>query len=213
MWINHLGWGIECSQIMPTDENKIYIFKGNSCVEQYKSCEAYQNSGNTIDKNTCELIIIKEDYKKKCLFNEWSNTCTVIDRKCSDFKVDSIENLCYNYSLSSDSQKCSYSNNFCSMIIKPTCLELFNSRTATGEICNKVKTSSDKKFVLWKVIIQDVKNLIIQPHLLHKYHKWKCRKVFGYIYFFSVYFAMSFDLINNLDSKFKFKKYIIWINY
>ena len=64
MWINHWGWGIECSQLIPTDENKKYIFKGNSYVEEYKSCEAYQNSGNTIDKNTCESIIIKEDYKK-----------------------------------------------------------------------------------------------------------------------------------------------------
>ena len=62
-------------------------------MEQYKSCEAYQNSGNTIDKNTCESIIIKEDYKKKCQFNEGSKTCTLIDRKCSDFKVDSIANL------------------------------------------------------------------------------------------------------------------------
>ncbi len=34
---------------------------------------------------------------------------------------------------------------FCSLIVKPTCLELFNSRTATEEICNKAKISSDKK--------------------------------------------------------------------
>lgn len=136
---------IECSQLTPTDENKICIFKGNSCVEQYKSCEAYQNSGNTIDKNTCESIIIKEDYKKKCQFNEGSKTCTIIDRKCSDFKVDSIADQCYNNILSSDIQRCSYSNNFCSLTVKPTCLELFNSETATEEICNKAKTSSDKK--------------------------------------------------------------------
>ena len=135
---------VECSEITPTDTNKICIFKDNTCVEQYESCQAYQNSGATKDKNTCESIINK-DYKKKCQFNEGTNTCTETTRKCSDFKVDSLASLCYNNTLATDTQRCAYSNKACSLITKENCLELYDSNDATEEICNKAKTSTDKK--------------------------------------------------------------------
>lgn len=86
---------IECSKLLPTDiTNQICIFKDNACVEQYNSCEAYQNSDVAKDKTTCESIIDEDDYKTKCQFNEGSKTCTKVSRKCSDFKVDSIASLC-----------------------------------------------------------------------------------------------------------------------
>ena len=132
---------IECSKLKPTDTNKICIFKENSCVEQFKICEAYQNSGATIDKETCESIIMESDYRKKCQFI--GGRCTQAKRKCSDFNVDSIANLCYNNILPLDTKRCSYSNKTCSLIDKSTCLELFDSKNATKDNCSKAKTSSD----------------------------------------------------------------------
>lgn len=136
---------IECSLITLSDDNKMCIFKENSCVEQYKSCEAYQNSGATIEKDTCESIILISNYTKKCLYDDKTKTCTFADKKCSDFKVDSIASFCYNSILSNDTKRCSYSNGACSLIDKPTCLELYKSLNATEEICKKAKTSSDYK--------------------------------------------------------------------
>ena len=53
---------IECSKLIPTDiTTQICIFKDNACVEQYKSCEAYQNSEAAKDKTTCESIIDEDD--------------------------------------------------------------------------------------------------------------------------------------------------------
>ena len=76
---------IECLNIYPSNENKMCIFNGTSCVEQYKSCEAYKNDGGSITKEACESIIIQDDYKKKCQFNENDKTCKAVNRKCSDF--------------------------------------------------------------------------------------------------------------------------------
>lgn len=142
---------IECLAIIPEDTKKRCIFKGNSCVEQYNSCEDYQNSGAEIDKNTCESIIMENKPYSKCKFTEGSKTCTEVTRKCSEFKFDTIANLCYNNTLSLDTKRCSYSNNACSLIDIPNCLELYHSKDATEEICNKAKTSSDNKICSLKI--------------------------------------------------------------
>ena len=65
---------------------------------------------------------------KKCKFTEGSNTCTEVARKCSEFNFDSIANICYNNTLSLDTKRCSYSNNACSLIDIPNCLELYHRR-------------------------------------------------------------------------------------
>ena len=136
---------IECVNIYLSNKNKMCIFNGTSCVEQYKSCEAYKNDGGSITKETCESIIIQDDYKKKCQFNEQDNSCKAVNKKCSDFKIDSIANLCYNNTLTDDTKRCSYSNNACSLVYKPTCYELSYSKNATEEICSNAKTNSDYK--------------------------------------------------------------------
>ena len=60
-------------------------------------------------------------------------------------KIDYIANLCYNNTLTDDTKRCSYSNGACSLVNKPTCYELSNSKNATEEICNKAKTNSEYK--------------------------------------------------------------------
>ena len=56
-------------------------------MEQYKSYEVHRNSGKTIDKNTCESIIIKEDYKKKCQFNEGTNSALRLKENALTLKL------------------------------------------------------------------------------------------------------------------------------
>ena len=132
----------ECKSITPSDSNKRCIYKDNSCVEQYKTCESYANSKETIDKNKCESIVL-EDNKKKCVYS--ANTCKSETKKCSDFKSEFVESSCYYINTDDDTKKCTYSNNACTITDKKTCLELFGSKDATKEICEAASTISDKR--------------------------------------------------------------------
>ena len=132
----------ECKSIKPSVLNKECVYKDNSCVEQYDSCESYATSGETIDQTKCENIILS-DNQKKCTYS--SNTCKTETKKCSDFKVDLFQSSCYAFDPSDDTKKCTYSNNACTITDKKTCLELFGSQDATKEICEAASTTSDKR--------------------------------------------------------------------
>ena len=132
----------ECELIRLSVLNKKCIYKDNSCVEQYDSCESYATSGETIDQNKCESIILEND-QKKCTYS--SNTCKTETKKCSDFKLDLFQSSCYALKPSDDTKKCTYSNNACTITDKKTCLELFGSQDATKEICEAASTTSDKR--------------------------------------------------------------------
>ena len=141
---------VECVDIRPSNNNKMCIFNGNSCVEQYKSCEEYKKDGGSITKEACESIILpdnddKDYFKKKCQFNENDKSCKTINKKCSDFKVDSIANLCYKIPITNDAQRCSYSNSACTLIDRPTCYELSESKNVTEEFCSKATTTNENK--------------------------------------------------------------------
>ena len=141
---------IECAKINPSNYHKMCIFNGNSCVEQYKSCEEYKEDQGTITKDECESIIIKgnndKDYlNKKCQYDVNDKSCKTVNKKCSDFKVDSIANLCSVITVSNDAQRCSYSNGACTLIDKPTCYELYDSKNVTEEICSKAKASNENR--------------------------------------------------------------------
>ena len=137
----------ECNSITPTDTtNKqcAFIFYNNyyQCVEQYKTCELYASSGETIDQNKCESIVL-EDSKSKCTYS--SNTCKTETKKCSDFKLELLQSSCYYLTPNDDTKKCTYSSNACTTTDKKTCLELFGSKDATKEICEAASTTSDKR--------------------------------------------------------------------
>ena len=133
---------LECVYINPSNSDKKCIYKDNSCVEQYKTCELYASSGETIDQNKCESIVL-EDSKSKCTYS--TNTCKTETKKCSDFKLELLQSSCYYLSPSDDTKKCTYSGNTCTTTDKKTCLELFGSKDATKEICEAASTTSDKR--------------------------------------------------------------------
>ena len=133
---------LECFAISPSDSKKKCIYKDNSCVEQYNSCESYATSGETIDQNKCESIVL-DDNQKKCTYS--SNTCKTETKKCSDFKLELLQSSCYLFKISDDTKKCTYSSNACTTTDKKTCLELLGSKDATKEICEAASTTSDKK--------------------------------------------------------------------
>ena len=136
----------ECSSITPSNNDKFCVYINNSCKEQYKTCQLYQNSGNTLDKEICESIKIKDDNKNKCVFTKGTNgardTCQSTRKTCSDFNVDLLAQECSSLYTDADTKKCSFSNKVCSSVDRTTCLELFNSNDADENICKTATTSS-----------------------------------------------------------------------
>lgn len=138
---------VECQNIIPSDTDKICVFK-DRCVEQYKDCSTYESKEDTLNKNTCESILIQgraETYK--CVFTAGTGSskgsCTEQRRECSDFKVETILDQCSNIDFTT--KKCRYSNNGCNLVDK-TCLDLYNnSYSVDDEICGAAATSSSNK--------------------------------------------------------------------
>jgi len=136
---------VECGYISPEDTNKICVFKSNRCVEQYKTCQDYEDNENTINQEICESLIIQGG---KCKFTAGSGgskgTCRTQALTCSDFRLN-LFSTCSSITLSDSSKKCVYSNNACSITDK-TCLDLYtlSSSIDEDEICGAAKTSSDK---------------------------------------------------------------------
>ena len=141
----------ECYSITPSDSsNKHCVFINNVCIEQYKTCTAYENSENTLNKETCESIIIDKDNKNKCVFTEGKDgskgACRSEAKKCSDFNIKSLAKECSDLSssLPNDTKKCNFSDNVCTTIDKTSCAELGFSINSTEEICKNAITTSPK---------------------------------------------------------------------
>lgn len=136
---------VECGYLSPEDTNKMCVFKSDKCVEQYASCYLYETEENTINKETCESLIIPNG---KCKFTAGTGsskgTCRDDTLKCSDFRLN-LFTTCSSITLSDSSKKCVYSNSACSISDK-TCLDLYtlSSSIDESETCGAAKTSSDK---------------------------------------------------------------------
>ena len=119
------------------------VFKSSKCVEQYSTCELYQNNENTIDEATCTSLITNG----KCKFTAGSGgskgSYTTQTPTCSDFRLD-LFSTCSGITLSDSSKKCVYSSNACSISDK-TCLDLYDLSSGNKEeTCGAAKTSSNK---------------------------------------------------------------------
>ena len=155
---------LECTYIIPSDNNKQCAFVNNACVEQYKTCQLYNENEEAakFSQTGCESIIFNEaSYpftQYKCKYTAPTTgaakgTCERVARSCSEFKAELIKNQCTTIttSLSDISKKCVFNSNVntCSLIGK-TCLEL-NSVTLTDptadleQICKNAVTSSSEK--------------------------------------------------------------------
>ena len=137
----------ECYKITPSNSDKYCIYKGNACQEEYISCQAYQKTGNTLNEEICNSIMIKDDIQNKCVFSKGADgardTCQSTRKTCGDFNIDLLAGVCSGLTVESDdTKKCSLSNKVCSLVDKTTCLELYNSVNANEEICKAATTSS-----------------------------------------------------------------------
>jgi len=57
----------ECSKIELANIKKKCVFLNNTCVEQYKTCQLYEDTEESITQKTCESIMM-DDINTKCVF-------------------------------------------------------------------------------------------------------------------------------------------------
>lgn len=139
----------ECYSItVSSSSNKECLFIDNTCKEQYKSCILYETNESTLNKETCESIVLKDDNKNKCVFTEGKDgakgTCRTSEKKCADFNINLLAKQCFDLSssLPIDTKKCSFKDNICKTVDKKTCAELSQILVATEEDCKTATTSS-----------------------------------------------------------------------
>ena len=139
---------MECSSTIVVNNKKRCVYIEKQCVEQYKTCEDYEASENVLDKDTCESILIADDYLSKCVFTAGASgakgTCKKTRKTCSDFNIGHIYDKClaldsnFDYN---DTTQCTFSNNVCKTELK-SCFGLYYSGDANEEICKNAKTST-----------------------------------------------------------------------
>ena len=125
------------------------VYINNECIEQYKDCDSYTNSGENIDKSTCESIQLNDD-KYKCAFISGTpHICVIKEKGCRDFTIESYQDYCNSINHPSVEKKCSYSDNSCTERYK-SCSELENDNRVNEEIykkCKKNETNNGNKEV------------------------------------------------------------------
>lgn len=105
----------------PTSNNKkVCIKSGSSCIEVYAKCENYENSDRTI---RCQDIIpLKDDRSAeenlKCVVD--NGQCKTENKKCEDFDNTS-ESDCSEFHLSDSSKKCVYTDRNKCIEVHRTC--------------------------------------------------------------------------------------------
>ena len=126
---------------IPSDTfNKKCVYKDNQCFEQFKDCDSYNNSGETIEKTVCESIILNDE-NYKCAFNKQTKTCQKVGR--CDFDLE-FEDSCESIPLSEQTKKCSFVDSTCSEINK-SCLELESINSINEDTCKTAPTSEINK--------------------------------------------------------------------
>ena len=144
-----------CSSIIPKDQNKKCILRNYQCVEEYKTCKAYNDdtSVNSIEQTKCESIISNDG--KKCKYTAGQSggraTCTSdTTNKCDNtfsYTAVSLSSACASIKLSDISKKCYFSSNGECLSRSKTCLELVFNGNEEGieNMCKSAETSVDGK--------------------------------------------------------------------
>ena len=81
----------ECLSLNIDSNKENCAFIDGECRKQFKDCASF--NGESQDRNLCESIILL-DYKRKCTFSSTDNTCSEVDKKCSDFKPNDYSPFC-----------------------------------------------------------------------------------------------------------------------
>ena len=133
----------ECKDLKTFEECQFFeisltqncAFINGKCIEQYKTCENYNNNGNEIKENECNSIIL-EDETSKCVFDQ--GKCEKKKKMCSDFNIENYITKCSGISEKFTYKKCIYSDSICKDVNR-TCLEI-TSKT-TYDICINAEVS------------------------------------------------------------------------
>ena len=94
-------------------------FKNNKCIEQFTTCENYQDHEDEDKQNPDDCKAIKEgSLTEKCVFTakngDTKATCKTVQKKCSEFNLDTLKNYCTSYNTGLGfGQKCVYNNGAC----------------------------------------------------------------------------------------------------
>ena len=109
-----------CNAHTPLLENqyKECYFKNSKCIEQFTSCENYQDHEDKEKQNSKDCIAIREDSPtEKCVFTAKTGNsnpkCETVEKKCSEFSSDNFKNIC-----TSISSQCVYNNGACTTLIE-----------------------------------------------------------------------------------------------
>ena len=134
-----------CSTLKTSDDTKricIASSSGIGCIEQYMTCELYNENESSKSKTACETIQIYSggsfDDSKKCSFS--GTTCSTKDKSCED--ISSIDG-CYDFVPKDKDKICIYSDGECKEQYK-TC-ELYNTKATSKNQadCLSLKIYSD----------------------------------------------------------------------
>jgi hypothetical protein len=96
---------------------KVCYFKNNKCIEQFATCEDYQNYEVKDKQDSKGCLAIREDSpNEKCVFTDKtanSNAkCVTETKKCSEFSIDKFKNIC------TSMNQCVYNNGACTTLIE-----------------------------------------------------------------------------------------------
>lgn len=109
-----------CTAHTPLLENeyKACYFKNSKCIEQFTSCEYYQDHEDKEKQNSKDCVAIREDSPtERCIFTaKTANSnpkCETETKKCSEVSSDIYKNIC-----TSIDSKCVYNNGACTTLIE-----------------------------------------------------------------------------------------------
>ena len=106
------------SRLLENSSYKECYFKNSKCIEQFKSCEDYQDNEDKEKQNSKDCVAIREDSPtERCVFTaKTANSnpkCETEKEKCSEISSDIYKNIC-----TSIDSKCVYNNGACTTLIE-----------------------------------------------------------------------------------------------
>lgn len=99
-----------CNFISLNDTHRC-VFVDNKCIEQYKTCDIYNNEEGIKIRTICESIIPLEQ-NMRCILKDDIN-CVEAKKECSDYKGDKKDECETKYAPLDDDYKCVFKDNKC----------------------------------------------------------------------------------------------------
>ena len=141
-----------CNNQKLENELKRCLYKENSCIEVYKTCDDYNNDEENEDKSDedCTNIELADDPYYKCYINtENENKCEKKKKECSDILSSEY---CNNHALDNTHKKCLFIDDACIEIYK-TCEDFNEDEENTAknrEDCIAIKPEYKKDLHIYQ---------------------------------------------------------------